>query len=480
MTFGDIRIVFVVLAGLFGGCAVGPDYAPPELEVPDAWRQQAMQGLSEGEADLQTWWNVFNDPVLNRLIEQAGRGNLDLQIAMARIRQSRALRGIATGEYFPDVDGTGFYSRSRPSENGLSPPPLGTSPDQTNLHGFGLDSSWEIDVFGRISRSVEAADASLQGSIEDYRDVLVSLYAEIALTYVDIRTFQERITYAESNAQTQRDTLQLTKDRNEAELVPELDVRQAEFNLASTESSIPQLKKFLARAEHRLAVLLGQYPAELAGELSARSSVPHIPESVAVGLAADLIRQRPDLRRAERDLAAQTARIGVATADLYPRFSLSGTFALEGTQLKHLGNMDSRDWAFGPSFRWNLFDGDRVRNNVAFEEALAEESLVRYEQTLLGAVEEVENALVGYSTEMQRQDFLAQSVQAAEKSVELVQTLYRSGLTDFQNVLDSERSLFLAHDDYAASRGVMVQELIGLYKALGGGWQLEDDELSIQ
>jgi NodT family efflux transporter outer membrane factor (OMF) lipoprotein len=463
---------------LFSGCQVGPDYVRPEYSAPDQWHQKAVQGLEDGSADLQTWWKVFNDPILESLISRSYVENLDLQIAYARVMESRALLGVAAGQYWPDVDAVGTYSRSRPSENGLLAGLPVNNTDQLNLHSVGVDSSWEIDVFGRISRSVESAQAYVEASIENYRDVLVSLYSEVAQSYIDMSSIQERIRYAQNNIKLQQDTLELTRKRREAELVPELDVQQAELVLASTESTIPLLRQFEAQAIHRLSVLLGKPPAFLYEELSTASKIPDVPEDITVGLPAELLRQRPDIRSAERVLAAQTSEIGIATAGLYPAFSLSGTFALEAQQIKDIGDWDSRTWGFGPAMRWNMFDGNRIRSSIKVQEAQAEQAMVSYEQTILLALEEVENAMVALAEERQRVEALERSVLAAQKSVELVQNLYEIGLTDFQNVLDMQRALTTQQDQLAESRGRIAKNLVRIYTSLGGGWSVEIPERS--
>jgi NodT family efflux transporter outer membrane factor (OMF) lipoprotein len=460
-------LITILALELTTGCAtVGPDYVPPESDMPDAWHQELTKGLSEGEAALQTWWTIFDDPVLNSLIDRAAEGNLDLRIAFARIQEARALRGVAAGRRVPDLDGTGTAARSRVSEEIVPVLPNRTD----NFFGIGLDASWEIDVWGRIRRSIESADAGLEASVENYHDVLIVLYADVASTYVDVRTLQERLRLARGNVDLQRQTVQLTKDRYEAEIASLLEVRQAELNLASTEAVIPTLNILLHRAIHRLGVLLGQHPGTLYEELATSAPVPIPPEQVIVGLPVDLLRQRPDIRRAERELAAQTARIGVATADLYPRFSLSGAFAFEATDLDDLFESGSEAWSFGPAFRWNLFDGGRVRGRIQAEEARTEQLLHLYENIVLLALEDVENAMVGYTQERERRDALARSVAASEESVDLVVTLYKTGLTDFQNVLDMQRALFQQQDLFAQSEGDAVNNLIRIYRALGGGW----------
>ena len=299
-------------AAALGGCAVGPDYVAPDPNVPDMWAQEVSAGVAEGESHVQTWWTTLNDPMLDDIIARAAGGNFDLAEAFARIQEARALRGVATGERFPDVNGFGFYERNRVSETVFEQPPAPQSRTQ-NFQGGGFDATWEIDVWGRITRSIESTDAGLQASVEDYRDVLVVLYAEVATAYVDVRAFQARIEYSEANIVAQRDTLQLTEDRRRAELAPVLDVRQAELTLSETEAFLPLLRQGLMQSIHRVAVLLGEYPGALYDQLLAPAPVPGVPTVVRTGLPADLVRQRPDIRRAERELAAQTAQIGRAS-----------------------------------------------------------------------------------------------------------------------------------------------------------------------
>jgi NodT family efflux transporter outer membrane factor (OMF) lipoprotein len=393
------------------GCMVGPDYVTPDTTLPDRWNQELSEGLTEGKADLRTWWTYLDDPELDRLIERATFGNLDLKQAVARIRQARAAFGIATGEIAPSVDAQAQTETSRISNNvsGVAPPQHRTD----TFHSFGVDSTWEIDLWGRIRRNIESADASIGASIEDYRDVLVVLYAQVANTYVQIRTLQSRIVSALSNVQTQRGALQLTIDRNRAGLAPDLDVKQAELNLASTQSFVPTLRASLAQNINSLAVLLGQYPSALQAELEQAAPIPAPPAQVVVGLPTELLRQRPDVRAAERQLAAQTAQIGVATADLYPSLSLSGAFAFESFSASDLLQWKSRAFSFGPTVRWNIFDAGRIRNNILVQDALTEEFLANYEQTVLTAVEEVESAMANYVQELQRREALRRSVTAA-------------------------------------------------------------------
>jgi NodT family efflux transporter outer membrane factor (OMF) lipoprotein len=429
-----------------------------------------VEGLATGEANLQTWWTGLGDPILEDLIRRAQESNLGLREALARIGEARAVLGVASGQYWPGADASGAVSRQDLSDNSALGQALPGTFDPTSLYDVGIDASWEIDVFGRIRRSVESAGAGYEAAIEDYRDVLVTLLAEVALSYTEVREFQARIQYAEANVENQRATRQMTRDRHEGGAVSELDVAQAESNLKNTEAGIPALEIALNTSLNRLAVLLGLPPGAVHEELAAANVLPFPPESLTAGIPADLMRQRPDIRRAERLLASQTARIGVAKADLYPRFSLSGFFAVEAGEGGDLFSSASRTWGISLPFRWLLFDGGRVRSAVQAEEARTEQALVRYERSVLLALEDVENALTAYSLERNRRDRLAEATIATERAVELVQTQYKEGLTDFQNVLDMERSLTAQQDQLAASESAVIKNLIVLYKALGGGW----------
>ncbi len=475
------RTVSFALAGalVLAGCTVGPDYQLPVLQVPDAWSEAALEGVAAGEARFQTWWEIFDDPVLDELIRRARESNLDLEQAYLRILEARARLGIASGEKLPRVDASGSSTRSEPSDNGLLGTALpGVDFGASSLHSIGFDASWEIDVFGRIRRAVESAAAGYEASFEDFRDVQVSLLAEVAQNYVNVRTVQERINVAEANARGQRETLQLATDRYEGGLTSELDVRQAELNLAATEASIPLLRAALAFSLNRLAVLVGEPPGAVHSVFTDLRPLLSASEGVDLGLPVDLLRQRPDVRSAERRLAAQTALVGVATADLYPRFSLSGFFAFESTALGDLPKGSSVTWGFLPMVRYNLFDGNRIRARIDVEETRTEQAILRYEQVVLLALEEVESSFVALQQEKLRRGLLEQAVSASSRSVELVLIQYRSGLTDFQNVLDMQRGLFQQQDLLAASNGQVSNNLISLYKALGGGWSLDDSATS--
>ncbi len=467
--------LLVAVAAMATACKVGPDYEKPaplpnDQPISDQWYTAATMGLASADSNIQTWWTVFNDRKLQELIERAQIENLDLRVAVARIREARAGVGVARGERMPVLDAAGDLSIGKSSEAAA---PI--SPEEgfetAGLLSLGVDARWEMDVFGKFARNIEAAEASYEATVEDYRDVLVSLLAEVALAYVDLRALQQRIDFARSNIEAQRESLQLTRDRFDAGLTSALDVAQAESNLGDTESTVPRLEQNLNFALNALAVLLAETPGSLHEELSTAGATPAPPESVAVGIPANVMRQRPDIRAAERILASRTARIGVATADLYPSFSLFGFFTFNWG---NVGNdTTSIGWSLMPAFNWNLFDRGRIHSAIDVAEAQSEQAFFAYELTVLGALEEVENSMIAYFKEQERRDRLEEAVDAAQRAVDLVRTQYLAGLTNFQNVLDSQRSLFRFQDQLAESEGLAVQNLILLYRSLGGGWDVD-------
>lgn len=458
----------VVLAILIlTGCAtVGPDYLPPETSVSKDWHTQLKGGLTAEEMDLETlavWWTTLNDPGLSSLIDRAVWGNLDLKKARARVREARAQRGVAKADLFPTLDTTGSATWGRSSKD--------TGAGKTSdLYAASFDAGWELDIFGGVRRSVEAAEADLRASQEDLRDVLVSLLAEVALNYVEVRTFQTRLTVAEANLEAQNETYQLALWRYQAGLSDELAVQQARYNLENTRSQIPTLRTALEEAMNRIAVLMGEQPGKVHEEVEKQVPIPLTPFKVAVGVPADVLRRRPDVRRAERQLAAQTARVGVATADLYPKFTLSGSIGLEAFSLSNPSSSGTWSLSGGPRITWAIFKAGAIRQNIEVQSALQEQALIKYEAAILGALEEVENALVAYAEEQQRRQSLSEATQAAQKAVELAQHKFQAGLTDFSNVLDAQRSLLSFQDQLAKSDGTVTSNLVRLYKVLGGGW----------
>ncbi len=466
-------ILLIAATGLAGCMTVGPDYRPPEAAVPDAWTEVLTAELTSDGPVTRQWWTLFNDPVLDEIIELTDSGNLDLKTAALRIEEFQLKTAIAGGARLPDIDATGSALWTRSSEETTPALPAGLD-REGNFYSIGAGVSWELDVWGRIRRSIESSRAAYEGSIEDYRDARVLLFSSVASTYMEIRSLQERVRLAEANVALQVDTLEITELRSKAGLAPDLDVYRAQQNLGSTRAVIPQFRAAYTQAMNQLAILTGQPPGALHGLLARPAPIPAAPEAFDTGLPADLLRQRPDVRKAERMLASQHARIGIARADLYPTFSLPGTFALESPDSGGLSGGEALAYRFGPSLRWNLFSAGRVRNAVRVEEARTKQALLQYENTVLRALEEVESAMVGIVEERIRNRALQDSADAAAKSVELVDKLYRSGLTDFQNVLDSQRVLTAQQDALAESRGRLGRNCILLYRALGGGWQTSD------
>jgi multidrug efflux system outer membrane protein len=460
--------LLLCLALLFlGGCAaVGPDYVPPEKQISSQWHTPLKGGLADEPIDraaLSQWWRTLNDPVLSKLMEQAVTGNLDLKEARARVREARAKRGIEEAGLFPYVDASGKITRSKGSEE------TGAGTNRT-LYAAGFDAGWEVDIFGGIRRSVEAADADLEASQASLRDVLVTLTAEVALNYVEMRAYQTRLAVAEANLKAQEETQQLTRWRYQAGLSDALSVEQARYNMENTRSQVPTLRSGLDESRNRIAVLLGKEPGELHKELGSSEPIPVTPMRVAVGIPAECIRRRPDIRQAERELAGQTARIGVATAELYPKFSLLGSIGLEALSLGGFASSDGFTYSIGPTFSWRLFDAGAIRQSIKVQTALQEQALTRYESAILTALEEVENSLKAYAEEQNRRAALQQASEAAQQAVKLAQNKYEAGIIDFNEVLDAQRSLLSFEDQLAQSEGTVTANLITLYKALGGGW----------
>ena len=413
-------ILFLLVAAgtvLLNGCiSVGPNYKAPETETPDAWHESVMEDLESGEANLQTWWTVFDDPMLNELIERVSTNNLSLKTAAARIEQAAALRGVSASQFYPSIFADASASAVQSSEANTPP----GADRQGELYGAGLSMAWELDLWGRIRRSVESADASLQASVENYRDIMVLLYAEVATTYIEVRATQTRLEIAEDNLEAQSETMQLTKNRFDSGLVPRLDVSQAELNRSRTESLIPPLRQDLTEAINRLSVLAGEMPYALQQELGPARPIPATQEQVAAGLPAELLRQRPDIRRAERELAAQNALIGATKAELYPTLTLPGSLVLESPNGSDLFDSGNVAYSFGPQLRWNIFSGGRIRNSVRAEEAATRAVLHTYEQAVLLALEEVEGSMAAYANEKDRIESLESAAAAAQKSVEMV------------------------------------------------------------
>jgi NodT family efflux transporter outer membrane factor (OMF) lipoprotein len=452
---------------ILSGClTVGPEYVLPETRIPGKWHNE-LKGGGTGESQdpqrLAKWWTTLNDPILSDLIERVVLNNPDIRKVRAKIREQRARRNISYAGLFPTIDAAGSFTRKKGSED------TGGG-KETDFYSAGFDAGWELDLFGGTRRLVEASTADLQASREDLRDVLVSLLAEVALNYAEVRSFQARIEVAEKNLDIQNESYQLAQLLYQAGLANEIAVYQAKYNLENTRSNIPTLRTALEEAMNRLAVLVGDNPGAVHAELKEQKPVPVSRPDLAVGIPADVLRQRPDIRRAERQLAAQTARIGVATAEMYPKINLTGSIGFESLTLDNLITAGSRAYSFGPRITWPIFKAGSIRSNIEVQSALQEQYMIQYETAVLKALEEVENRLVAYLEEQNRRQSLSDAKQAASQAAALAQDLYKAGFTDFTSVLDAQRSLLSFEDQLIQSEGNIISNLVRLYKALGGGW----------
>lgn len=451
---------------------VGPDYQRPETAMPQDWGDMTGAGLTSSSEEIVQWWTLFQDETLNSLIERAVSSNKDLKIAGARIREARAQWRMAGAEIFPKLEAAGSYSHQRQSENASTSGSGANFPGDQDLYQIGFDASWEVDVFGGVRRSVEAAGAELDAANELRRDVLVSLLSEVAANYLELRASQRRIAVLRENIKTQENTLELLQGRFNAGLSGSLEVSQAEAQLRATESRLPAIEASVLMSIHRIGVLTGKEPGALLAELSVERHIPPVPPQVPVGLPSDLLRRRPDVRRMERLLAAQTARIGVATADLFPRFYLTGIAGVKSLESSDLISRDSRFYSIGPSVNWPVFEGGRIRANIEVQNARQEQALLTYENAVLTSLEDVKNAIVAYSKEQATCRALGQAVESSRKATEISKALYAQGLDDFLNVLVSQGALHQVEDQYIQSEQRVSTSLVALFKALGGGWEI--------
>ena len=461
------------------GCAVGPRYKRPEIPVPQAWRESPAAGVPATGSSLERWWTTFHDPILDSLVARAVEGNLDLKIAAARIREARAARGIAASAALPQVDVEGAYSRAKRSD--AVPPfksaPGGNSPfgrREQNAFEAGFDAGWEIDVFGGVRRDKEAALAQVQAAEEGRRDVLVTLLADVARNYAELRGTQQQLQILEETLRSERDTLDIAKARLEAGLGTELDTARAEGLLAANAAQRPALERFAKQAVYRLGVLLGKDPGALASELETPGAVPFAPPEVPPTLPSELLSRRPDLRRAERELASATARVGVAKADLFPRFSIVGSFGRRSEDVADVSSGISQLWTLRLAVRWPIFSAGRIRADIRVQDARQEQALREYEKAVLTALEEVENALSAHARERRRQESLHLAIAANRRALDLATDRFTSGLESFLSVLDAQRSVYAAEDQLVQSERNAVVSLIAVYKSLGGGWPADE------
>lgn len=513
-------IPLILSLGSLAGCMTGPDYARPETALPEQWCAECKGGAVGGTAPLTAWWTTLNDPLLNSLIARSVEANHDLRVAEARVREARAARGIAGAALWPTLgtSASWTYSQSIKPEtpSGGSPVSFGasagagglsrsitvagrngtftrtvsgagatnsvnvapgadTSFDRTtDTFRTGFDTSWELDIFGGNRRGIEAAEAEVTASEELRRGVMLSLLSEVALNYIELRTAQRRLETTQKNIDAQQTTLTLTQARFEAGISSELDAVRARALLSGTQSQMPFLETQVATSIHRLGVLLGDVPGSLMTELLPSAPMPLAPDQIPVGMPSDLLRRRPDIRASERQLAAATARIGQAQADLFPKFYLTGAFSGQSGNLGSLLNGANQLWSIGPSVNWPIFQGGRVRANIEVQDARHEQALLFYEQTILIALEEVENGMVSFAKEQVRRESIKEQVAANEAAVRLANERYIRGLEGFLNVAAAQQELFQSEDQLVQSQSFVLTSLIALYKALGGGWEAHE------
>jgi len=465
---------------LLSSCMVGPDYVRPATETATQWLEAEDRRLNTTSANDQTWWKSFNDPVLNQLIDRAYLENLNIRIAGVRVLEARAQLGIAIGNIYPQNQQlTGSLSKVHLSER-ASQAAFSKIFDyaQTQL---GLTASWEIDFWGKFRRAIESADAGFQAAVADYNNALVSLTADVAHAYITIRTLEKRLSIARQNVDTQKESLNIAKIRYNGGTTSERDVEQARTVLANTQASIPTLEIGLRQQQNALSVLLGAAPGRISRLLAGTAQIPAPPAQVAVGIPAELLRRRPDVRHAEWQAAAQSASIGVTKAALYPALSLTGTFGLLSSDVGSFALGDvflwkSRTANFGPALQWNIFNYGQITNQVRVQDARLQGLLISYQNTVLSAQREVEDNLVAFLRSQERAQSLGESTAAAQRSLDLATLQYRQGITDFTTVLTAQQALLSEQDSLANTLGDISNNLVGVYRALGGGWQVRESK----
>jgi NodT family efflux transporter outer membrane factor (OMF) lipoprotein len=475
-----ILLVPVLLA--FAGCMIGPDYQRPKVSVSPSWGDTGDQRVSSESTNYRGWWRAFNDPVLDRLIARAYRDNLTLQQAGVRVLQARAQLGIAVGEVFPQTQQLiGSVEYNRTSDRAA----LGAAFNGNSVSYWqsqiGAQATWELDFWGRIRRGIESADASLLATLADYDSTLVTLTADVANTYISLRTAEERIRIARENVDIQEQTLKIVEARFTYGTVTQLDVEQARTVLFNTLATVPTLETQRRQARDALSVLLGMPPNDLNDLLSGPSTIPVSPPQVIVGIPADLLRRRPDIRSAELQAVAQSAQIGVAKADLLPAFSLIGQLVLLSTdlgtfRLSDMFRWGSRQIQVGPSVQWNILNYGQITNNVRVQDANFQQLLLTYQRSVLSAQQDVEDNLAAFLRSQDRADLLAKSVTSSRTAVDLAVLQYREGVTDFTTVLTTQQTLLSQQDNLASTLGNISTSLVGVYRALGGGWEIREGD----
>jgi NodT family efflux transporter outer membrane factor (OMF) lipoprotein len=470
-----LGLIAVGLVAMIAGCKVGPNYETPKQHMPAAWVSPPTTRASitvQEPLKVENWWTTFNDPELNSLVERAVKSNLSLAIASERIRAARATVCISSAPLLPLFTANGAYTRTNSETNHHAL--------NTDLWHGGFDATWELDVFGGVRRGVESANAAYESTIEDRRDILVSLLGELATDYVRLRGFQQQVKISQENLTAQERTLRLTQDKKAIGTATGLDVANSEAEVAGTRASIATFESTAQQQIYAIAVLLGEEPTALLQELAPVGDIPLAPPVVPVGLPADLLRRRPDIRRAERDLAAATADIGVATADLFPRFGLNGTLTMGGPNFPDVFNWGKHVATFGPTFNWTIFDAGQIWSNIEVKNAQQQQALLNYRLTVLSALADVETSLTAYAQEQQRRAQLADSVAANQRAVSLAQEAFELGQRDFLNVIVAQESLLNAQNLLVQSNQAVATDLVAIYKALGGGWEVGEPTATTQ
>jgi multidrug efflux system outer membrane protein len=465
------------LSLIVGGCAaVGPNYVPPAPKVPASFADasgSSPANVRGAQTADEAWWKNLGDPLLDDLLNEALTSAPSIAEAQARVREARALTGVAGAERFPTVDAGGAYARNLGSENvPTGVPPGGLGPGvHSNLWQAGFDASWEIDIFGGERRRVEAAAADYEAVTEDRADVVLTLQAEVARNYVELRGAQRRIEVARKDLIIERDLQALTQSLLAAGLAPQQDLLRAQAQVSDIEAAIPEFETDERAAAYRIAALIGRPVAEMAARLSAPRPIPQALSEVPIGLPSELLERRPDVRAAERRIAAANARIGIAQADLYPHFSLTAVTGLESLNFSSLSSASSGYYQIGPGISWRIFDAGKVRFQVRAESARTDAAAAAYQGSVLNAFRDVETALLSYANAKTRRNNLAAESAADAQATQMARLLYEKGLESFLPVLDAERSLYAADDQLAQSERDSALALIALYKSLGGGWR---------
>ncbi|EIC30474.1 efflux transporter outer membrane subunit [Methylomicrobium album] len=455
-------------AALLAGCAVGPDYETPAAPAPAAFSNAELESYSDQETQ-KDWWKLFGDAELNALVDRALQHNYDLQGALANLREARALYLESGLNLAPIVTSHANYTDQKRSVGSLNN--RNFVPRGLKLYSAGFDAFWEVDFFGRVRRDIEASRGEVEAQEASLRDLQVSVIAEVARNYSELRGLQNQLAVARKNAANQAETLEITQARLEIGRGTELDTSRASAQLDSTLATVPPLEAAVKQAIHRLGVLTGQAPGALDAKLAPPAPIPKLPGNIAIGSPSDLLRRRPDIRIAERTLAASTARIGVATADLFPRVTFVGTLSLEASTLSGLGAVGSETYSAGPRISWPALDLGRVYARIKAADANADANLAQYRQTVLNALEETENTLVTYDRERSRRTHLLAAAEASEKAHQLAHLRFEEGIADFLTVLDSESRLLQDQSQLAQSETAVATALVAIYKALGGGWE---------